>query len=158
MDFERVAGCEVCDILQADDPNVVVETRYWRVALASDQYYLGRCYVTSLRHFGHLGELLIGEWQELQVVVRQLESACGQALGATHVTWAALMNNAYREEEPKPHVHWHVRPRYREPTTFAGEVFVDPEFGEHHQREIKRVLEPAQLDVIRWALRDAMVV
>lgn len=124
-----------------DDDFVLYQTRYWRVTLAPDQYYLGRAYVTALRHVPSLGALTFRQWSDLQQVIGWYEAAAAEVLGAALVTWVALMNNAFRDADPVPHVHWHVRPRYSHDVEFAGQTFSDPEFGGHHQREKTRALD-----------------
>ena len=42
------------------------------------------------------------------------------------------MNNAYQLTPAKPHVHWHVKPRYDHKVELMGEVFQDPNFGHHY--------------------------
>ena len=58
---------------------------------------------------------------------------------ATMVNVSCLRNWSFRSRDPipplldgkpNPHVHWHVAPRYRDAVTFAGETFVDEDFGE----------------------------
>ena len=50
------------------------------------------------------------------------------------------MNNAYKDKNPKPQVHWHFRPRYKNKVEFAGEVFEDKEFAAHYERKTDRKL------------------
>jgi diadenosine tetraphosphate (Ap4A) HIT family hydrolase len=96
------------------------------------------------------------EWMDLQAVIRELEAAAVHRLGATHVTWAALMNNAYQLDDPQPHVHWHVRPRYVAPTTVGDVEMVDAEFGHHHARDLERELQPYQMADIANRLRTSL--
>ncbi len=49
------------------------------------------------------------------------------------------MNDAYKKSPPKPHIHWHFRPRYDRKVEFAGLLFEDPEFGSHYDKN--RTLE-----------------
>lgn len=42
------------------------------------------------------------------------------------------MNSFYKESEPNPHLHIHVRPRYDEPVTVNGRAYIDSEFGHHY--------------------------
>ena len=151
-------GCEVCVSLHFPQKKdyVIAQSEHWRITLAPDQYYLGRCYVTSLRHVRELSRLSADEWMELQSVIRELESAMERQLQATHVTWAFLMNNAYQLENPQPHVHAHVRPRYREQVTVGDVTALDTEFGYHHQRELHRTLLPEQMADITARLQACM--
>lgn len=161
MDIESFAaqdGCAICQLLRKtpEDDYVVAQSTYWRITLASDQYFVGRCYVTSLRHVPHLSHFSMLEWMDLQAVIRELESAAVHRLGATHVTWAALMNHAYQLEDPQPHVHWHVRPRYAGPTTIGDVEMIDEDFGYHHQRVLDRNLLPYQMADIANRLRTSL--
>ena len=38
------------------------------------------------------------------------------------------MNNFYKESEPNPHLHIHVRPRYDKPVMVNGSTYIDSEF------------------------------
>lgn len=64
------------------------------------------------------------------------------------------MNDAYQEAEPLPHVHWHVRPRYRQPVSFQGREFADPEFGRHYVRN--RDEDHIASNELRLAIRDSL--
>ena len=57
-----------------------------------------------------------------------------------------------RVQDPRPHVHYHVRPRYSKPQTVGGEVFVDLDFGEHHRRDTPREVSPETLQEIKRLL------
>ena len=46
-----------------------------------------------------------------------------------------MMNDAYKDENPKPQVHWHCRPRYNHAVEFAGRAFEDPDFGHHYSKK-----------------------
>lgn len=151
-----IHGCDICDLINRPDDYLIHRTQHWRVTLAPDQYYLGRAYVTTNDHIGDLPMLSAEAWMELHQVIQDYEAAVRHSLQATHVTWAALMNNAYRESMPKPHVHWHVRPRYFKPVTIAGYTFDDPEFGEHHQREETLEVPHEVMLEIRYRLRRRM--
>jgi diadenosine tetraphosphate (Ap4A) HIT family hydrolase len=111
------------------------ETKHWFVVLADEQTYLGYCVVIlKRRDCGDLALVTEEELLDFRVMVETLQNAFRKAFGATMFNWSCLMNNAYQEAEPKPHVHWHVKPRYDRPVVFAGEVFEDPNFGHHYIR------------------------
>lgn len=159
LDAMPMAGCTICQLLSntPEHDYVVAQSRHWRITLAPDQYYLGRCYVTSLRHVPDLPSLSPEEWRDLHEAMRHLENATKRELGATHVTWAALMNNAYQLPDPQPHVHWHVRPRYAQVTTTVSDVVMsDDRFGHHHQREEQQHLLPYQMEEIVTSLRRSL--
>ncbi len=135
MDFNPEPGCAICNILSGGvDDEVVLETNYWRAVLAPDQMYLGRMFLTSRQHVGETEDLGFEAWMELRHVIWRLRGMAVKGLGATHMTHAFLMNNAYAEDPPCPHVHAHVRPRYRDRQIIDGVVFSDSAFGSHHKR------------------------
>lgn len=121
-----------CHLCKINHNEIIYETKYWLVHLAPDQTYLGRCYVTLKRHCGDLAELKKEEMLDFLEIVKRLESAMKKAFNAIMFNWTCLMNNAYREKNPNPHVHWHFRPRYNHKIKFAGLEFEDKNFGEHY--------------------------
>ncbi len=100
-----------------------------------------------------MSNLTADQWNDFSQVVKQLESACKKAFGATMFNWTCLMNHAYRNDPPNPHVHWHVRPRYNKPVTFAGELFEDKAFGSHYERGTERKVSEGVIDEIVKAIQ-----
>jgi diadenosine tetraphosphate (Ap4A) HIT family hydrolase len=153
-----VAGkteCEVCAVLQ--QPGVrLFETDLWVVDLARDQGYLGRSFVTLKRHCGNLADLTPDEWLELHVAIRRFEAAVRHALGAELFNWSCLMNNAYQHPQPKPHVHWHARPRYRQAVEVANHKFVDPQFGFHYDNNQVLPVDPSVQTAIAGKITAAL--
>lgn len=100
-----------------------------------------------------MADLKKEEWLDFAMLVKNLESSMKKAFHATMFNWACLMNNAYREKNPEPHVHWHFKPRYNHKVNFAGTTFEDPEFGEHYSRErkqkVSREVEVKIIEAIR---------
>jgi len=129
--------CVFCKKTDCDD-DFIYETKYWIVFLALDQSYLGRCVVVLKRHCGDLAELTQEEWLDFSEIVKKLESALKKSFDATMFNWTCLMNHAYRNNPPNPHVHWHLRPRYNHDVEFAGLTFKDPDFGRHYDRARKQ--------------------
>lgn len=123
-------GCESSD----KDPNFVFQTNYWKVFLNPKQTYLGRSIATLKRHCASLSDLTNEEWDDFVGLVKIIESAYKKALSATLFNWSCLMNDAYQNEPPNPHVHWHLRPRYENPVRLFGLTFEDLEFGHHYAR------------------------
>ncbi len=143
---EVVQGCEVCESLASgakylggplkSDDLLVHESNFWKVYLfPADQRYLGRSLAALKRHSPSLADLTPTEWGDLQVVIRVMEDAARREFGAVNFNWTCLMNNAFRDNPPKPHVHMHFRPRYAAPVKFGGSLFEDVLFGEHYNRE-----------------------
>lgn len=42
------------------------------------------------------------------------------------------MNNFYKEAQPNPHLHIHVRPRYKAPIVINNHYYADAEYGHHY--------------------------
>lgn len=126
--------CVVCDHLKTIT-NQIWSSEYWVVILAPDQGYLGRCYVTLKAHKGSLAELSPQEWADFGQIATVLEQSVAGAFNASPVNWACMMNNAYQHQSANPHVHWHVRPRHKQPRTVNGVLFEDPLYGYHYDRD-----------------------
>ena len=138
--------CEICSIKD----EVILESEYFKVILSYDQTYLGRCVIELKRHCGSLSKVTKEEWLDFTEVVKKLESALTKAFGATMFNWTCLMNNAYKNNPPNPHVHWHFRPRYNHEIKFAGLTFEDTEFGKHYSQKTKReVSEEVKKQIIK---------
>ncbi len=80
------------------------------------------------------------EAEEYREILRVNLPALKKAFGATHFHVTYLMNQAYREEEPNPHFHWHIIPRYQQSVNFAGQTFQDPDFGNSFEFNRKQYL------------------
>lgn len=133
------------------------ETSYWRVILSEDQLYLGRAVVVAKSDpRTALSELTPEEWTDLaDCVIKPYERCLKTAFGAELSNWTCLMNLAYRETPPTPHVHWHVRGRYSRPVDVAGERFKDEAFGSHYEIGRTRTVSPAVMEEIARQIRAA---
>ena len=149
------ANCEICKSLDTGNRRLLV-TDHWIVTVAPDQGYLGRCYVSLRRHRQHLRELNSAEWNDLTVVVGQLEHAITAAFGATLYNWACMMNNAYQDANPVPHVHWHLRPRYSAPVIFNGIEYSDKDFGHHYDRDQRTLLDASVVAAITAEIKSKL--
>lgn len=74
------SDCGICTIVQQQAN--LLSTEHWKVNLAPDQGYLGRTYVALHDHKGSLSELSDAEWKDYGEIVRRLEHAYKQGLGA----------------------------------------------------------------------------
>lgn len=146
-------GCIICELVATED-FAVFETKYWKITVAPKQPVLGRLFVTARHHRTSLSELTTEEWVDLQHVIKQSEQTLTKAFEPELFNWSCLMNDAYQEAEPLPHVHWHVRPRYRQPVSFQGREFADPEFGRHYVRN--RDEDHIASNELRLAIRDSL--
>lgn len=145
-------NCDICKHL-GNPSNNILETDHWVVALAPDQGYLGRCYVTLRDHKPDLSSLGPEEWSEFGVITKQLEEACNKAFDTAPFNWACMMNNAYQVEPAEPHVHWHFRPRYRQTVEVNGLAFDDPLYGHHYDRDQRRKVDDETFKVILEKIR-----
>ena len=119
---------------------LIFETKYWGVLLSEDQYYLGRNVVILKRECPSLSGLTTEEFLDLHQVIKSYENAVKKAFNATLFNWTCLMNASHKIKPYNPHVHFHCRPRYDNPVKFAGETFVDSNFGEHYTRGTNKTI------------------
>ena len=117
---------------------IILQTQYWTVELSYKQVYLGRCVVILNRQVDDLGKLSVEEQLDFFNVVQKLQNACKITFGATNFNWTCLMNDAYKSTPPKPWVHWHFRPRYKDQLVFDGIKFNDPNFGSHYDKNLEK--------------------
>lgn len=146
-------NCKYCN---PEKELIWYETLNWVVALNPDQAYLGRSKVISKRHLPHLSELTEFEWLDFARVVQSVESCIKSLFSAELFNWTCLNNDVYLNNNPDPHIHWHVRPRYRIVPSFEGQLFPDPEFGKHYDRSRRLVLEKSVLLVLVGILRRSV--
>ena len=146
--------CDSCQ--KPNNDELIFETKFWKVIIASDQEYLGRCYVILKRHCGDLDELENSEWSDFTEVVKKLENALRKSFNATMFNWSCLMNNAYQNIPPNPHVHWHLRPRYDHKVEIEGLIFKDIEFGHHYDRIKKREISEDIKNKIVKKIRNSL--
>ena len=154
-------SCEFCK--QSVDPYaqyLLVTTKYWRIYLADQQNYPGRCFIPLNRHCKSLPELTDAEWKEFHLITKAVEAIWRERLHMSCGNWACLMNGAYAKEVPDPHVHFHFVPRYRTPVSFGGMEFVDERYGDHYEIEDAWALNlsgRAQIvDLVKEPLRERL--
>ena len=66
------------------------------------------------------------------------------------------MNSFYKEAEPNPHLHIHVRPRYAKPVLLNGKVYPDGEFGHHYALKKSMVISDADRQEVFVRLKEWM--
>ncbi len=121
-----------------------LKTQYWEVFFNEDQMYLGRIVIKTITPHESLPDLIEEEQKDFFSLIKKLESFYKETLGATMFNYSCLMNNAYRDNE-SPHVHFHFRPRYKNPVTILGQTFTDPNFGEHYISPTLTKSEPVKI-------------
>ncbi len=124
--------CDWCSLSEEDKQFQIYESKSWSVFLSDEQDYIGRCILVLKRHCGSMSDLTVAEWDELRILVVKVEACLKAALGAALCNWSCLMNGFYKESEPDPHLHIHVRPRYNKPVMLNGRAYADSEFGHHY--------------------------
>lgn len=130
MEMGVISMCEWCDYKESEW--LLYKSLYWSVYLADVQDYVGRCILVSNRHCGSLSELDIAEWIELKTIIDRLEYIYKDILGAELSNWSCLLNNFYKEVAPNPHLHLHVRPRYKNAISINNHSYIDTEFAHHY--------------------------
>ena len=167
--MSRKLDCKHCYYLSNSNVEFITsrgkKSDTYNVFLHKDQSYFGRCLVATKQHVGGLRDLGYREKEDFFTVVKDLEImlvSVFQELDLLphpwsekdlYFNWTCFMNNAYQQDVPDPHVHWHVRPRYRQPFCFRGMEFTDPDFGKHYditrKTEIPFDLQKEIIDKIR---------
>ena len=125
-------NCSWCNLSEDEKRFQLYETKFWSVFLSDEQDLIGRCILVLKRHCGSLSELKDEEWDELRRLICKVETCLKTVLGAVLCNWSCLMNSFYKEQEPDPHLHIHVRPRYDRPVIVNGNAYIDGEFGHHY--------------------------
>lgn len=136
------------------EENILYETKYWKIKLNSNQYYLGMCAVSLKRECNDLAELKQEEILDFLEIIKNLEKAIKKAFQPTLFNWSSLMNHAYKSENPKPQVHFLAWPRYKEKVNFAGEVFEDKEFTNHYDGEARRQVSKEVMNKIIEKIKE----
>lgn len=136
--------CEWCEYKETKW--LLHKSAYWSVYLSDIQDYVGRCILVLNRHCGSLSELDISEWIELKVLIDKLEYIYKDELGAELSNWSCLLNVFYKEERPNPHLHLHVRPRYKNAIIINEHIYADKEYAHHYalKKEVALLEEDRQ--------------
>jgi diadenosine tetraphosphate (Ap4A) HIT family hydrolase len=149
---EKCIGCD----WQPNQAEPIANSRYWRADLIENQAYLGRSILSLKRHVERVSDLTAEEWIELKDLINQFEMALTKVLGATSFNWTVLMNDAYKMEDPKPHVHFHLWPRHRNEAVVNEEVFVDPNFAHHYDKNAQHIVSPETFEAISNKIKQEL--
>lgn len=110
--------------------DLIFESKFWKLFLAPSQRYLGTSVLALKREATNLRDLIPQEWEEFSLIVKDSELAMNRSFNPDLYNWACFKNAAYRvNQEFKAKIHWHLHPRYKDPVTFEGVKFIDPDFG-----------------------------
>ncbi len=128
--------------------DLIATTEYWEIFLAPSQRYLGTCVISLKRECGELKDLKLEEWRDFGILVENMEFAIKRIFNPDLFNWSCLKNSVFRNNNPKPHIHWHFIPRYKNPVDFNGLVFNDPDFGFFARAINKKIPSKIKNDLI----------
>ena len=131
-----------------DEQIIYYETNFWKVMLHPNQAYLGYSIIILKREADSLSNLKKEEWDNLQKIIKKLESAYKKTFNATMFNWTCLLNNAYKKDPPKPQVHFQMRPRYKQKVKINKDSFEDLEFAHHYNKKRMNVVLRKTLELI----------
>jgi diadenosine tetraphosphate (Ap4A) HIT family hydrolase len=133
----------------------ILDSKYWKAKLIEDQYYLGRSIVVFKGDIEFIHQLSDEQFLDLKQVINKLEIGLIKSFGTSNFNWGCLMNDSYKPENraKKKELHLHLRPRYENSVDFAGELFVDEEFGHHYDRVKKKIVSEDILNQIADKIR-----
>lgn len=155
--------CDICPIAQDPDPLDdglrIVDGNYWIAnTRLNDQEYLGTAYITLRDHKESLASLSKAEDDEFITIRNALITAQHRAFGAEVINLSCLMNNTFQQELASPHVHYHAKPRYNKPVEFAGQWFVDRQFGHYIKDKHPNPVSEQVGRLITNRLRDELAI
>lgn len=146
-------NCEFCSLSPEEEKWLLYASDFWKVYLSDKQDYIGRCMVVSKRHCDSLSSLSLQEWDDLKHIVNSLEKMLSIMLHATMFNWTCLMNDAYKSNDPCPHVHFHLRPRFEPPVKINGKEYYDEEFAHHYTNNKENKLDFKSREALFKALK-----
>lgn len=135
-----MTSCSWCHLTEKEKQWLLFHNDAWSVYFADEQDYIGRCILVLNRHCESLAELDAQEWHSLKAVIDILEHCMKTVLGADLCNWSCLMNSFYKAEKATPHLHIHVRPRYKEGIEINGHSYRDEEYGHHYSAKKETLL------------------
>ena len=127
--------CLICKSAPERVHQAVFSNPSWRASLSANQGYLGTLFIELLDHKETLSQLSAVEWSDFSTLVRTIEAAEVAAFSPAMFNWTCRMDNFYQSVPPKPHIFWHVRPRYDHEVKIDGKLMVDPNFGHHFDKD-----------------------
>ena len=140
--------CSWCQLSEQDKKYLLSASEFWFTFLADEQDYIGRCILVLKRHCGSLAELTDAEGKDLLRLIKKLESCLKTVFGANICNWSCLMNSFFKEQAPCPHLHIHVRPRYKNPVVVNGNTYCDTAFGHHYSTKANGKISVEDMNTI----------
>lgn len=148
--------CNWCNLSDDEKKWLLIKTEHWSVYLADKQDYIGRCILLLNRHCGCLSELTESEQISLKPIIEKLETCFKVVLRAEMCNWSCLLNDFYKSEEPNPHLHLHVRPRFKSPFILNRVHYVDQEFGHYYNSQKENILGSHERILLYNRLKNAL--
>lgn len=145
--------CEFCNLTEEDKKWLLFENTDWMVFLSDKQDYIGRLFVLAKEHIPSLSDLTINQWISLKNIINSCERMIKDELNATMINWTCLMNDTYKSYHPQPHLHFHVRPRYKHPISILDHTYLDDEFGHHYLNHKNSLLSESEIDALHRLLK-----
>mgnify|MGYP001281113943 CR=1 FL=1 len=144
-----------CEYCESGYGRLITEKCHWTIHLAPSQRYLGTCVIVLKRQCNNLSELRSEEWKEFNVIVQEIENALNHLFKPTLFNWSCFKNAAFRVENPKPQIHWHFIPRYKELTVFEGVKFEDLDFG-YIPQPINREISEDVMETMKIKIKEQL--
>lgn len=148
--------CTWCNFSENEKRWLLTENLSWYVFLADKQDYVGHCILVLKRHCGCLSNLTDNEWIELKHLIVQLENCFKVTLNAELFNWSCLLNDFYKSSEPNPHLHLHVRPRYKQSVSLNGKLYYDEEFGHHYDNHKGNQISDQDRNILYKKLKQGL--
>ena len=111
-------ACAICDTPWPE----LGSFSHWRITVAHEQNYLGKCIIALRRHEEDFLALRAEEREEMWHAASAVRDALTRSFGPDHFNYQVLGNSVR-------HVHVHLTPRYTSPREFAGMTFTDENWG-----------------------------
>ena len=142
--------CKHCKI---DENKIIYKGEYWTLSFHK-QDYLGRCVLSTNRHVDNFNKLSDKEVISLRNMLHAIECELKDLYECSMLNWCCNMNNVYSENTTNPHVHIHVRPRYKNIVKVNGVYYKDNEFGSHYDRNAKIQFDEETIKMIYSQMKN----
>ena len=142
--------CKYCNI---NLDKIIYKSEYWTLCFHK-QDYLGRCVLISNRHIDSFSKLTDNEILDFRKMFTAIESELKELFNCTILNWCCNMNNACNKEQIDPHLHIHIRPRYKTEVKVEDIIYIDNEFGEHYDRFAKIQFDDKTIDYIFTKIKN----
>lgn len=96
----------------------IYETKYWVWSLRPHQSTIGSGILSLKRLCSTFGELTVEEFSDLNNIIKVIEPVLKKTFNYDVLNYLMLMM-------VDKHVHYHILPRYENPKTIVGKLWVD---------------------------------